>query len=225
MPDEPVDATTSPAEAAEDKETPDVEPASPVAPNAPEKKWTDGDVDRIVRERLDRDRRSRTRKAKKPSAPNPKQPDDGDDLEARLRAEFEATRRFDRLALRHGLTEGQAERMFSRFQADAPDDPDAWLTRELEVWGVTPTTDKQPDRPEETEAKTLPEPRVQVPTGAPAKVNRLEADGLIDIFALTQEERAQLGPDGIRREFEKILADHQRRSGAPPVPHHPRLKR
>lgn len=56
---------------------------------------------------------------------------------------------------------------------------------------------------------------------APSKVDPMTSHGLTDIFNLPESALQQLGPQGLRAEFEKILQVGRNMNGAPPLPKRP----
>jgi hypothetical protein len=125
---------------------------------------------------------------------------------------------FDKHVAKAGLSDEQAEMVFPKFLAESPQDPAAWATKAATTFGIktqatTTTTDNTAGQT--TAAATVKPVTAQT---APRGVNALESGGLIDIFSLSDDDRIRLGPDGLRREFEKILAEGNARSGAPGLP-------
>ncbi|MCX5742829.1 MAG: hypothetical protein NT062_10065 [Proteobacteria bacterium] len=53
---------------------------------------------------------------------------------------------------------------------------------------------------------------------SPARVNSITAGGLVDIWNLRDDEIAQLGPQGMREQFEKLVAAGNKAAGAPDRP-------
>jgi hypothetical protein len=71
--------------------------------------------------------------------------------------------------------------------------------------------------PAQPEAATRP-PTAAPPSNAGNKVDRLTRGGLIDLWNLTPAELDQLGPSGIRREYEKHISEHAKSSPRVPMP-------
>jgi hypothetical protein len=82
-------------------------------------------------------------------------------------------------------------------------------------------------QPQQTAQPQQQQPQVQ--TAAPAssagsRVDPITSGAIVDIWKLSPAQLDQLGPSGVRREYERHLAEGARRSGAPRVPQHPRAK-
>lgn len=165
--------------------------------------------------------------AKKPD-PGPKS--DADRLAA-LEAELADTKArsaFDKHAARLGVSDELAEDLFALSKAQRPENVGEWLASKVERFGLKPapatpaqgasaTTAAATSAASNTAPSESAKPPVAAPS-APSKVDPLTGAGLVDIWNLSDAQLMQLGPAGLRAEFEKILAVARQQQGAPARP-------
>jgi hypothetical protein len=184
---------------------------SPPTEGKPAGSFSQEDVNRIVATRLqeDRARRPAQAPAPKPAPSNDAKTSDGDVraelLEMKQRLAFEKrTSKFD-------LDDAKSSALFKVYQAN-PDGFEEAVT----VFGLKPTQQQSATQNGSTvdPAKT----GAAAPTAPSGPVNPMTSGGgMLDIFNLSTEQLDQLGPQGLRGEYEKILAVGAQRAGAPPV--------
>jgi hypothetical protein len=173
------------------------------------KSFTQADVDRIVKERLDKERRKQGKPSPAPTPPA----EDGEKLSLKhLQAQLEdekTRRKFDRRVAKLGLDDTAADDLFTLYQAQKPQDEDAWFESKSKLFGGQATSSQTPPQ----------DPKL--PAAAPSAPNKVEAadsNGIVNIFALKPEQIAQMSPARLREHFEKILEYGRSTSGAPAVP-------
>lgn len=127
-------------------------------------------------------------------------------------------RAFTRVTATAGLNDKQLARMEAAFNADKPADVAAWSTTYLEDMGFAKPSTTTIQNPNGITPPAVPGlPPAAAPT-VPSAVNPMTSGGLTDIFNLSGDQIEQLGPQGMRAEFEKIITAGRRNSGAPPRP-------
>lgn len=138
-----------------DGEKPKDPPAAP--PKDEPKTFTEDQVEEMVQQRLARDRRARGGEHKpEPPAKKSKQAESDDSTWV-----FDFTDAFDAAVDERGLkpTRGLKAKMRSAYQAERPDDPDAWVTSWLDDVGLKKTTTPPPPKePKEGEQPPVPKP-------------------------------------------------------------------
>lgn len=112
--------------------------------------------------------------------------------------------RFERLAMRHDLTEAQTAKLFNYYLVDKPEDGDAWI-QEMRESGLVP----KPQAP--------PEPRPD-PDGSPRKVADLERDGVVNVLTLTPEQAREMGKDKILEHYDRMRQRSRLQEGRPKIP-------
>lgn len=194
--------------------------SAPVAPAAEAKTFTQDQLNAIVQERLAKDRaiRPAPQPVKPPEKSADKSPDS--DLRAEL-AEMKLRNAFDKRAAKYDLSDSASERLFKLYKAETPEDTSAWFDVTATEFGLkAPTVSNQtPGATSATSAPTLDhvKPPVAAPA-APTKVDPLTSAGVVDVFNLSEAQLHQLGPAGLRAEYEKILKVGQQQTGAPSRP-------
>jgi len=145
-----------------------------------------------------------------PATPPPSEPEPWRVEIDSLRAELS----FKSLAMRHGLSDSQATRVYALYTAENPDDGDAWI-QGLRDEGFLQASQQQ------RQGQRIPAPggiqQAPVP-GSPRKVTRLDAGGVINVFDLTDDEVANMTSEQIVENFEKAREQRAQSSGRPPVP-------
>lgn len=209
--DDKTDDTTTDDSQTDDKTddtTPDTGPD--------EKSFSQTQVDDIVKKRLDKDRRRRRKASSKSDAP--KGGDDAAAILAEIKAERDGMRgdleeiQWARATSKLELNEKQNNLLFSAWQGSDEDMP-AFIQANGGVFGsINPDGDKKDEKKDDAP------PNVDLPLGGTRKVDRSTDGGIVNIFEMEVDQLEQLGPHGVREEFEKIVADASRRSGAPPLP-------
>lgn len=170
------------------------------------------EVNRIAAEARNQGRRAATTATPAAPAATPSLQDLQDRLDA-----SEQRRVFDKHALRLGLNDEQAEELFPMFRGAKPEDAGAWFARISKTFGLGQTT-QNTSTAAAAATQQVVTPNPLVAPNAPAGVNPLDAGGLVDIYTMNDVDRARLGPAGLRAQHEKIMAEANARSGAPPMP-------
>jgi hypothetical protein len=169
------------------------------------------DVNRIVAKRLEEDR------ARRPAAaPAPKPADSVKTADVDVRAELQEMKQrlvFEKRTRGYEFDEKRSETMFKVYQAN----PDGFE----EVLSMVAT--KPPPQPQQpaTQNGSTADPAktgASAPTAPTGAVNPQTSGGLVDLFALSESQLEQMGPAGVRAEYEKILQVGNHRAGAPPRP-------
>lgn len=215
MPDEITNPSETTIEAA---------PADPViaapAPAPEARAFTQDQVNAIVQDRLAKDRAIRP--AAQPAKPADRPADKSTDSD--LRAELEEMKlrnAFDKRAAKFDISDSASERLFKLYKAERPEDTSAWFDVTATEFGLKAPTVSNPN-PGANSANTAPaidpvKPPAAAPV-APTKVDPITSAGVVDIFNLSDAQVSQLGPAGLRAEYEKILKVGQQQMGAPPRP-------
>lgn len=204
-----------------------------------ERKFSQADVDKIVKERIRKEFKreekrvaERAEKEAKPDKPSRRELDankadksDFDKVREELAEERRARERgeFENHILRDGrFREDAAEKLWKLHSADKPKDRKAWFD-EMHTLGAFV---KAPAKQEETttqnetqgkEKKGATAPSAPSTAPAPPTVN----GGLTDIWNMTPTQLASYSPQQLRGEFEKILEVGKQLTGAPPRPRVP----
>lgn len=212
MPDEEKQGTDE--QRTESSETPDT-PREEKKGGDEERRFTQADIDRAVRDRLARERSKA--KPEKKDAPKKTEDDRLASLEKQLEEE-RLRRRFDKQAARRGFDDEQSDRLFSLYKVEQPDDDGTWF----EGWSKTVKGDTDNQQQGDKAKAEPPEPQRReqaMPNeGSPRKVDEIESGGLVDVFALSDEDITRLGPAKVRDLFEQVLAAGAARDGAPMLP-------
>lgn len=138
-------------------------------------------------------------------------------------------RKLDRALAQTGFGNGLDEQGYqfieTAFAAANPQDAVGWVNTFFASVGRSAPS--QPQAPVTTgtqqptngaTAEPAKPPTAAPPSAAGTPVTPMTSGGLVDIWKLTPQQLDQLGPSGVRREFEKHLSEGARLSGAPPVP-------
>lgn len=222
MPD-PVSPTDTTAPAAT---VIDPQPATPPAPSV--KTFTQEEVDQIVKSRLERSQRKpdptpapRAEPQKLPGAEPAAASPSLADIDRRIaQAEDFAT-----LATSAGLDLDQKRIARSMLAAANPADVSTWWKETIEPLklGKQPAPPAvQPAAsaaPAATPATEMPKPAAA--PSAPSAHTLPTANGVVDLFNLSQPQLQALGPSGVRENLEKLWAIGNQMSGAPARPKPP----
>lgn len=192
--------------------------AEPAAPEAEYVQLTREEFNRqMAQARRDGEQRA-TKKATAQPAQTSTRASELDDVRAMREelAAIKAQRSFDRIAAEHRLTPQQSDRLFTLYRAEQPEDASAWLADTVRAFNLAPSAPS-------TVATQNP-PAVKPPVAAPADsqpraVGLQTSNGLPDLAAMTPEDRARLGPQGLKAVFAQISALADERRGKPPQPH------
>lgn len=134
-----------------------------------------------------------------------------------LQAELAETRlrgAFDKRAAKLNIPDDEVDDMFELYRNKPADTRDTWLDGKAKRFmPVTTNTNTTTTSTTTTEAK----PPAAAPN-APGRVDPLTAGGLVDIWALNDDQLKQLGPMGLREKFEALKTAARAASGAPPRP-------
>jgi hypothetical protein len=124
-----------------------------------------------------------------PSNPAPVAPASAPDQIASMAArleEMEMRGRFDRIAIKAGLDDSQADDMFVLFKAQRPQDPQAWLGEKSKVFGIGPrpasTTPISATTTAPTSAQPAPAataPKVPPALGSPAPGDARDEESIL----------------------------------------------
>lgn len=147
------------------------------------------------------------------AAPAPMTPESVQQIMQRERA-------FTRAISSTQISPTQLARMERAFAADNPPDVNAWASSYLADMGIAAPSNTSNSNGTTTAGSTSPAQHgmgAAAPT-APGTATPTTQGGVVDIWNLSVAQLEELGPEGIRREHEKILAQANRMSGAPPIP-------
>ena len=183
------------------------------APAETVKVFTQEQVNRIAADAREQGRSSAAQQ--RPPAQKPAEKIAEPDLRAEL-DEMRLRSAFDKRAGKFDLDDKASDRLFNLFKTERPEDPSAWMTETAALFGlkghnVNTSNQSNPG------ASATPVPPASAPS-APAKVDAMTSSGLVDIFNLSADQVAQLGPSGLRTQFEKILSVGHQMQGAPQRP-------
>lgn len=130
--------------------------------------------------------------------------------------ELEQRLEFRDMADEHEVPRELRTDLFDLYKAQKPTDPAEWFEKKSKQFAFGKAA------PVKTEPAEAAKPAVMAPSGNVAPVGPIAggANGIVDIFKLTVPQLEQLGPVGLKNEFEKILALGRAQSGAPPNPMH-----
>lgn len=215
--------TETPAPNEQPNQTP--APASTPAPAA--RTFTQEELDGIVQKRLAEDRARRERAATPQSAPKATpvqaQPAAEPLTEDAVLSLMARERAFTHATSGHQMTPQQFARMEAAYRAEKPGDVADWSTKYIADMGfakVGMPTQQQPSTPAPAATPAPSEPAKPPPTAPTAPVPHAlpTSGGLVDIWNLTPAQLDQLGPYGVKAEFEKHKEAGARQMGAPPVP-------
>ncbi len=196
-------------------ETPEATIAPVTAPAGGPATFTQEQVNAIVADRV-----ARVKSAAPAAAPAPAPtaaPAGKVTLES-LQAELHETRlraTFDKSAAKLNLAEEDADDLFENWRNKPADTRSGWL--EAKAKRLMPATTTTPASTTTTNAVTN-ETRPAVAPNTPGRVNPVTSGGLVDIWNLSPDELSNLGPAGLRTEFEKLTNAANRLAGAPPRP-------
>ncbi len=130
-------------------------------------------------------------------------------VETRLRAAFE------KRAVKLNVPDEDADDLFENYRNKPVDARDAWLEQKAKRFMSASTT---PPETASTTAAPATETKPAAAPNTPGRVDPLTAGGLVDIFNLDAAQLDQLGPQGLRTHFEKLLTAGNRANGAPQRP-------
>ena len=164
--------------------------------------------------------KSSAERATLPAAPPPAEKP-GKVTPESVQAELETMRlriAYERRASKAGIPEDTLDDTFDLYRSKPADQRDTWL----EGWSkkFMPTTPASTSNPAPAAAGVEAVKPAAAPN-APGRVDPITAGGLVDIWNLRDDEIAQLGPQGMREQFEKLLAAGNKAAGAPPRPKTP----
>lgn len=208
-----MDGTNTPAST-----EPAAEPnAAASTAETPPKTFTQDEVNRIAAKA-----REEGRKAALPRE-TPKSEPKGDDERLTLKElnakieDAETRRRFERQAAKRGVTDDEAlDDLYDLYRAQKPTDEAAWFEKKAKAFVTAKEATPTPTAPEGTDPARKP----AAATREPSRNGVLPtSEGLTDLFSLSDQQIAALGPAGVRAEFEKITAVATRNAGAPSPPH------
>lgn len=121
-----------------------------------------------------------------------------------------------------GVPRDKRQDMFDLARAQGATDFGQWLESKRSLWSQPQTQQTQQTQQQQTTPNGAPteagKPPVASPTTPGNPVNPLTHGGVVDFWHFTSEQLDQLGPAGVRAEFEKHIQMAQRASGAPRVP-------
>ncbi len=201
-----------------------IQPATPPAVQpSKERLYTQAEhqaeVDRIVKKRLGESKVEPKVEAKAEIDPEKLSKKDLKSELDLMRAEMARDRarlQFDKAALKLGVPDEAADDLFELHDKQKPEDTKAWLeSKHGRLWtkaAATPTPPMQDPKQESTAKSPVTAPN------APTKVDPLTSAGIVDIFNLSAAQLDQLGPQGLRKEFEAAIKVGHRLNGAPPRP-------
>jgi hypothetical protein len=182
-----------------------------------ERTFSQAELERIVGERLARDRGQRGK-----SETTTKQSDrkvTPDDRLDRIETEGAFYRGLARLDVK--LSEDQEADLLDLFRVHKPERPGEWLAERATRFGLTrkdTTQTAASSTTSATDTATKTTAAAAATTTVPNRVNPIDTGALIDVSKLTDAERLQLGPAGIRQRLEQVITAGQSRDGRPPVP-------
>lgn len=194
---------------------------APVVEVAASVAFTQEQVNAIVQQRLAEDRARRTKEPVVAPKPEPKvesktsKTDEVSAMQSKLE-ELTLRMTFDKRAAKLDLTDSAGDRLFKLYKDERPADTAAWLDEVAKEFRLTPQVTVTPTATTvATHVETKP---VAAAPNAAAKVETITTDGLPSILRMTDAQLTQLGPQGVRAEFEKSMQIDRQNSGAPPRP-------
>lgn len=206
--------TTAPVAATTDQ------PASPPATEKPAGFFNQEDVNRIVAKRLEEDRARRPAAAPAPK-PAPAKSAEQQDL-ASIVAEMQRTQTelkqqldYERRTKVLGLDETRAAALFKVYQAN----PEGF-EGVVAALGIKATQPAAPAAPTATQAPEAPKPPAMAPS-APSGHGLPTQAGVVDLFSLTEQQKRDLGPAGIRKVLEQLVQIGNDQAGIPQRPKPP----
>ncbi len=184
---------------------------------------TQEQLDGIVQDRLARDRQARGgQQTPAPTAqPATAAPDPESMTPKQMREAFanlNAQIQFRDLADELGIAREIRGDLFDLSQVQKPQDLRAWMETKAKSYGgkaAQPVSQTSPQEPAT--------PPAAAPS-APSRVDPVDQNGLVNIFALTDQQLAAMAPAKVREHFDKILDHARSQSGAPSVPRHSNRK-
>ncbi len=192
----------------------------PVTPPA-EQKFTQDDLNRFMAKAREEGRRSATKEQPKPE---PVKADDGDKLTLKeLKAQLDETNRradFEKKIRRFGLDDEGADDFYDLYKAQKPSDAD-WFDKKAKLFVKTAVVQPAPVQPAAT---ATPAPVVANPAAAlsaPSGHGLPMQNGVTDLFSLTDQQRKDLGPMGVRKVLEQLQGIGNSDAGIPQRPKPP----
>lgn len=136
-----------------------------------------------------------------------------------LQADLEKSRlrgSFDKAALKLGIPEDDHDDLFENYQNKPLNQRSTWLEEKAKRLMPTQTTS-----PAATTSIAGAEQKPAAAPNTPGRVDPITSGGLVDIWNLTPQQLSDIGPQGLRVEFEKHLSAGERMSGRPTRPKAP----
>lgn len=206
---------------------------------ATEGSFTQAQVNQIAARAREEGRRSAEKERQQQTATTTSASSSGGDEPLTMRQlkerldESELRRGFDKRAAKFEMSDETADDLFQLYKAQKPTDATAWFGTKAQQFGFKPlgsgTTSSTnqagtagaaaaSEAGQQNQQQQATQPRPPAAPRAPAGNNQPTQGGLVDIWNMIPDQLNQLGPAGLREEFEKHLAVHNRRAGAPPLP-------
>lgn len=133
-------------------------------------------------------------------------------------------RAFTRATAAAGLNDRQLTRMEAALKAENPPDVAAWSASYIEDLGLAKPVTPPPAAPAAPQqASEAPKPPT-APSAPTSPVSPTMQQGLVNLFALSEQQIAQLGPGGLREHFEAALSIGRQQAGVPQRPKAPARK-
>lgn len=157
-------------------------------------------------------------------APKPTAKADGSMSAEDVQTLLSRDRAFTRATATANLNDRQLARMEAALKADNPPDVAAWSAAYIEDLGIVKQVAQPaaPAAPPQAPQETAKPPTAPTAPSAPASPTTQQ--GMVDLFALNEQQIAQLGPAGLRQHFEAALSVGRQQAGVPQRPKAPARK-
>lgn len=123
-----------------------------------------------------------------------------------------------------GVPRDQRKDLYTWAKALGVADFGQWLESKRAMWSAPQQTETQQTQTQQnnpngnTQQDQARTGNAAPPSSVGNKVDPVTSGGLVDFWHMTPQQLEQLGSSGVRREYEKHLAEANRRNGAPPIP-------
>lgn len=183
-------------------------------------------LDRIIKDRLAQQERTlRPTPAAKPATePKPAATPSAALTDQDVRQMMARQRAFDRSTATAGLSDRQMTRMEQAMSSANPDDVSTWCAEYLEDMGLKKQPAMNPPVPAPPTTATTAPSAPTLPATAPSAPQGHglpTQDGIVDIFSMTEDQRQQLTPVGVRKALEALVSVGNQRAGMPQRPKPP----
>ncbi len=199
--------------------------AQPITPPAADKLFTQEDANRIAAKAREEGRRSAAKeREQQPVKPPETKVDDGEKLTLKeLKAQLDETKRradFEKKTRKYALDDEGADDFYDLYKAQNPSEPD-WFDKKAKLFVKPTITPPVPASPVTATAATEAPKSPPTAPSAPSGFGLPTQDGIPDIFSMTEDQRKQLTPMGIRKALEQLVQIGNNQAGIPQRPKPP----